>query len=276
MEKKVKHRAALQFTADFSGLKGVNIMERQFPIEPFLVFTEFLMDRPVFGPHPHAGISVMTYMLPESKGSFINRDSQGDFSTIEPGGLHITQAGSGIHHDEFPKITGQVTHGFQIWINHTERNRMVAPKAMHAKPDEIPVVKTDGYRVRVLHGAFEGTPAIHKMMTDVVLLHVYLHANQKIIMPANEMAFVYGLTGEGISDGESVHGQVLLNYDVSGDTVVIQSRTGLEFIFASGTPTHEPLVYGGPFVMTTNQQMQDIHLRYATGLMGELRPYQMP
>jgi redox-sensitive bicupin YhaK (pirin superfamily) len=215
-------------------------------------------------------------MLPESKGSFINRDSQGDFSTIEPGGLHITQAGSGIHHDEFPKITGQVTHGFQIWINHTERNRMVAPKAMHAKPDEIPVVKTDGYRVRVLHGAFEGTPAIHKMMTDVVLLHVYLHANQKIIMPANEMAFVYGLTGEGISDGESVHGQVLLNYDVSGDTVVIQSRTGLEFIFASGTPTHEPLVYGGPFVMTTNQQMQDIHLRYATGLMGELRPYQMP
>lgn len=154
MKKKVIDSTALQFTPDFPGLQGVTLMARQFPIEPFLVFTEFRMDRPVFGPHPHAGISVMTYLLPDSEGSFINRDSQGDFSNIEPGGLHITQAGSGIHHDEFPKVTGVEVHGFQIWINHHSKNRNVAPRAMHANAHEIPEIATPSYRVRIVLGTF--------------------------------------------------------------------------------------------------------------------------
>lgn len=114
MIKTIQKKTNLQFKQAFPGLKGVDMMAHAYPIEPFLVFTEFLMDRPVFGPHPHAGVSVMTYMLPDSKESFINRDSQGDFSCIEPGGMHIMQAGSGMHHDEFPKVTGNETHGFQI------------------------------------------------------------------------------------------------------------------------------------------------------------------
>lgn len=274
MEKKVIQRTTLQFTPDFPGLKGVNIMERQFPIEPFLVFTEFLMDGPVFGPHPHAGISVMTYMMPDSKGSFINRDSKGDLSTIEPGGVHITQAGSGIHHDEFPKVTGQETHGFQIWINHTEKNRMIEPKAMHAHAREIPEVKSDAYTVRVLHGSFHKAFAPYNLVTDVVLLHVYLHPNQKLTLPAHEMAFVYGLNGNASSDNHVLNGQVLLNYSQNGDWVTIETTSNnAEFMFASGTPIHEPIVYGGPFVMTTQQQMQEAQRRYATGLMGKLDPY---
>lgn len=114
MLKKISKQTPLSFKPAFKGLKGVDIMARDYPIEPFLVFTEYLMDAPVFGPHPHAGVSVMTYMLPDSKESFINRDSFGDFSEIEPGGLHITQAGKGIQHDEFPKVMGVETHGFQI------------------------------------------------------------------------------------------------------------------------------------------------------------------
>lgn len=143
MHKNLVKHSSLKFTPDFPGLSGVTIFARDYPIEPFLVFTEYLMDRPVFGPHPHAGISVMTYMLPDSQDSFINRDSQGDFSIIEPGGLHITQAGSGIHHAEFPKTTGIETHGFQIWINHADKDRLVPPKALHAKAHEIAEMTTD-------------------------------------------------------------------------------------------------------------------------------------
>jgi quercetin 2,3-dioxygenase len=124
MNKSVAKKYELKFKKPFSGLRGVDIFAHSYPIEPFLVFTEFYMDKPVFGPHPHAGISVMTYMLPDSQGSFINRDSQGDFSFIEPGGMHIMQAGSGMHHDEFPKVTGVETHGFQIWINHSDKDRL--------------------------------------------------------------------------------------------------------------------------------------------------------
>jgi len=53
------HVLSAKFNNDFPGLHGVNLFAHQYPIELFLVFTEFYMDRPVFGPHAHTGISVI-------------------------------------------------------------------------------------------------------------------------------------------------------------------------------------------------------------------------
>jgi redox-sensitive bicupin YhaK (pirin superfamily) len=274
MNKTIAKKHKLKFKQAFPGLKGVDIMAHAYPIEPFLVFTEFIMEKPVFGPHPHAGISVMTYMLPDSKESFINRDSQGDFSYIEPGGVHIMQAGSGMHHDEFPKVSGKETHGFQIWINHADKNRFVSPKSMHASAQEVPEITTDDYKIRLVHGAYQGTQPNYKMVTDVNLFHVFLNPNKSITIDALPMAFVYGLQGEGHSEGETIGAQTLINYALSGDKVTINAGAdGLEFIFASGTPHNEPITYGGPFVMTTKEQMAETQRRYANGEMGSLEPY---
>lgn len=274
MDKTIVKKSDLKFTADFPGLSGVNIMARNYPIEPFLVFTEYRMSKPVFGPHPHAGISVMTYMLPDSRESFINRDSEGDFSFIEPGGMHIMQAGSGMHHDEFPKVTGVETHGFQIWINHADKNRWVTPKSMHASAKEIPEVKTEDYKVRVVHGEFDSKTPAYKMVTDVTLLHIFLQPDKSITLDAQEMAFAYGLKGSGTTGTENMNAQTLINYSAQGNKVTIQAGSdGLELMFATGTPHNEPITYGGPFVMTTPEQMAEAQRKYANGEMGKLEPY---
>ena len=272
--KKVIRNTQLSFTADFPGLNGVNIMAKDYAIEPFLVFTEFRMNKPVFGPHPHAGISVMTYMLPGSPGNFINRDSNGDFSTIEPGGLHITQAGSGIHHDEFPAVTGVETHGFQIWVNHKEDKRMIAPKAMHANADDVPVIETVDYSIRLIHGNLGSLSSFNQMITDVTLLHVFLKPQKSVQLTASEMAFVYGLKGAGVSSDQQINQQRLINYETDADTVAITAGDdGLEFMFGTGIPLKEQITYGGPFVMTTPDQMQETRKRFAEGKMGYLQPY---
>lgn len=264
-------RTALRFTPAAPGLAGVDVMASQHPIEPFLVFTEFRMDRPVFGPHPHAGISAMTYILPDSDGGFLNRDSLGDRSQILPGGLHITQAGRGIHHDEVPLVTGVVAHGFQIWVNHREPNRWVEPRAMHADPSDVPEVRRDGASVRVLHGGFAGEAARHEMVTPTTLLHVSLEPHASLTVPAEAMAFAYGLRGSAVSDGADLQPQVLITYGAAGDAVRFEaSPAGAEFMFASGTPIGEPLVYDGPFVMTTREQMLETRRRHARGEMGVL------
>lgn len=274
MNKTVIKKSDLKFTKDFPGLEGVNIMAQNYPIEPFLVFTEYRMDKPVFGPHPHAGISVMTYMLPDSKEAFINRDSEGDFSFIEPGGIHIMQAGSGMHHDEFPRVEGVETHGFQIWINHADKDRWVKPKSMHAKSSEVPEIKTNEYLVRIVHGDYSGKSTPYKMVTDVTLLHVFLEPNKSITLDAKEMAFVYVLKGLGKAENETVKAQTLINYSLIGETVEIKAEeAGLEFMFATGTPHDEPITYGGPFVMTTPEQMTEAKRKYAMGEMGKLAPY---
>lgn len=272
--KKVSNTYQLKYQEQFPGLKGINIFASEYPIEPFLVFTEYYMDRQVFGPHPHAGISVMTYMLPDSKESFINRDSNGDFSIIEPGGLHITQAGRGIHHDEFPVNPGNETHGFQIWINHSYENRLSEPKAMHAKAAEVPEVITDDYKVRVLHGHYEGISPAYKMVTDVTLLHVYLQPGKAMTLEVGEMAFCYGLRGKGLTGNRDIRGQVLVTYDTNGNQVSLQaSEEGLECMCGTGTPLKEQITYGGPFVMTTTEQMAETKKRHARGEMGILAPY---
>ncbi len=274
MNKSIVKRHDLKFKQAFPGLKGVDIMAHAYPIEPFLVFTEFLMEKPVFGPHPHAGISVMTYMLPDSKEGFINRDSQGDFSHIEPGGMHIMQAGSGMLHDEFPKVTGTETHGFQIWINHADKNRFVSPRSMHASAKEVPEKTTDAYKLRIVHGEFEGLKPNYKMVTAVNLFHVFLYPNKSITLDALPMAFAYGLKGNGKSEGENIQAQTLINYSLEGEKVTISSLDeGLEFMFATGTPHNEPITYGGPFVMTTREQMAETQRRYSNGEMGKLEPY---
>lgn len=271
--KRVAARAALGFAAAAPGLRGVDIMAGQHAIEPFLVFTEFLMDRPVFGPHPHAGVSVMTYILPDSSGGFLNRDSLGDRSEILPGGLHITQAGRGVYHDEVPLATGVVAHGFQIWINHRERDRWVEPRAMHAAPDAVPVVRQPGSTVRVLHGAYAGQSPSYQMVTPVTLLHVQLDAHVQATIPAAAMAFVYGLKGGAVSGDATLAPQVLLTYEASGDAVHLEAGAGgAEFMFGSGEPIGEPIVYGGPFVMTTASQMTETKRRNARGEMGTLAP----
>lgn len=82
MLKSVARVVAKSLKMNAMGFESVDNFNHETPIEPFLVFTEFKMAQPIFGPHPHAGMSVMTYMLPESTGAFINRDSLGDHSRI--------------------------------------------------------------------------------------------------------------------------------------------------------------------------------------------------
>lgn len=273
MHKPIREHVPLSFKPAFPGLRGVDIMAHRYGIEPFLVLTEFHMERPVFGPHPHAGISVMTYMLPDSKGSFLNRDSQGDRSVIEPGGAHVTQAGSGIHHDEFPTVPGLDCHGFQIWIDHAADDRMVPPRAMHAFAKDIPEVRTAQHLVRVVAGSFDGHRSPFELVTPVTLLHVQLRSNETLTLSADSMAFVYVISGKGKTLDKSLLPQTLVTFAEGGDVVQVSAGAeGAEFLFATGTPHGTPIVYGGPFVMSNEEQMHQARLRLGRGEMGHLAP----
>lgn len=254
------------------GFSSVDFFAHQLPIEPFLVFTEFHMDRQIFGPHPHAGVSVLTYMLPDSPGGFRNRDSFGDDSEILPGGAHVSQAGRGMMHDETPLKMGTDCHGMQIWVNHSAANRLIEPKALHAMPDEIPVVPVEGGSLRVILGEFEGMRSRVSTATPVTLYHVRLEASSTISIELQEMAFIYGLSGSGRIETESFGDRELVILESSGELSVVGNEGGVEFLVASGTPHREPIVYGGPYVATTESELDEMKWRYGRGEMGRLQP----
>ena len=273
MQKKISQITNRQFKENIPGLKAVDAFHTEYNFEPFLVFTEFHMSKPIFGPHPHAGISVMTYMLPDSKGSFLNRDSRGDKSIIEPGGIHVTQAGSGIKHDETPTVPGVDCHGFQIWINHADKDRLVEPKAFHAFSKDVPEYKNDHIFIRVVQGQYENLHSPIELLTKTTILDITLQPGSDLELDTKEMAFVYLLTGEIYIANQEITGTSIINFEKEGDKISISTKKkSAHFLFMSGTPHNEPVLHGGPFVMTNRQQMIETEQRLINGEMGSLDP----
>src|ERR1700761_2752520 len=67
-------------------------------------------------PHPHIGLSTVTYLF---SGEIMHRDSVGSEQPIRPGEVNWMTAGSGITHSErFEKgrAVGDRLHGIQAWV----------------------------------------------------------------------------------------------------------------------------------------------------------------
>jgi quercetin 2,3-dioxygenase len=258
------------------GFLAANLSLQRFPIDPFIVATDFHMTQPFFPPHPHAGVSVLTYMFEDSENAFVNRDSQGDHSRIEPGGVHLTQAGKGIQHEEVPEIAGKDAHGLQLWINHAAKDRLVEAKAFHANKADIPeIFRNNDARVRILLGDYDGTKGAVQPVTPVTLLdtHVASSGTISLDVPEGQNVWIFVIKGEGVlEDGTLLTQHNAVIFDKNGATIQLSAGVqGIEFLVGMGKSLNEENVFGGPFVMSTTDQLLETRRRFGRGEMGELK-----
>ena len=246
-------------------------------ISPFIGTDSFTMPQPFFGPHPHAGMSAVTLMLPEAEGGLINRDSLGDRSLIAPGDLHWTQAGRGMVHEEIPSEPGKAAHGFQIFVNLTATDKQAEPVAFHVDNADIPVVQVDGGSVRVVAGEFAGhaSPITRdaRWLTKVNMLDVTLLPGAALPVPvkAGDNAFFVIRSGSfSAPDQQNIAGAAII---FAADGAVAQVQAGdqtLRGVFFSGTPINEPMFPKGPFMGNTAHDVAQYALRFQNGDMGSL------
>eukprot|EP00903_Cladosiphon_okamuranus_P005214 g5212.t1 len=124
-------------------------------MDPFIMVDHYTMTEPTFGAHPHAGLSAVTVLFEDTEGKFNNRDSLGNDFDINPGDLYWLNAGSGAIHDEAPR-KGASIHGLQIFVNLPGRMKHQAPSSLHVKREDMPTLKGQGYRVRLVLGRSNG------------------------------------------------------------------------------------------------------------------------
>lgn len=248
-------------------------------LDPFLSIDLFRMSRPTFPPHPHAGFSAVTVMLEDSEGAFINRDSLGDRSRIGPGDLHWTQAGRGMMHEEVPEVAGQECHGLQVFVNLSAQHELAAPRAFHLDASEVPVVEpAPGARVRVLAGSALGASSpLKELLTPVLMLDIELAAGGtlELPLPAADNAFALVLEGEGSFGGGAPSGAYeALGFRRDGERVHVRSvgRGPLRLFLGSGAPLGEPVVFAGPFALSSEQRALEARRRFSRGEMGQLAP----
>ncbi|KAM7266344.1 hypothetical protein ACFE04_004241 [Oxalis oulophora] len=233
-------------------------------LDPFLMMDEFSVTPPAgFPDHPHRGFETVTYVL---QGGITHQDFSGHKGTIHTGDVQWMTAGRGIIHSEMPAGPGPNT-GLQLWINLSSQNKMVEPNYQELLSDEISRAESNGVQVKVIAGESMGVHSAVYTRTPTMFLDFTFQPGAEFHqnIPEQWNSFVYVIEGEGTfgsinSSPVSAH-HVLILGPGDGISAWNQSSKPLRFVVVGGQPLNEPVAHYGPFVMNTqdelNQAIQD-------------------
>ena len=237
-------------------------------LDPFFLFDHFGSEDAGdyiagFPMHPHRGIETITYML---DGSVAHRDSLGNAGVIGAGDVQWMTAGSGILHEEMPKVGPRRLDGFQIWVNLPAKLKMTRPRYQDVPAASIPEVgRPDGARVRVVAGEVDGVAgAVKEIFAGPTYLDVELPAGQTFEqpVPAGHTALLYVFRGEvqvgGAGPGRGAAVIAAPRLVILSDGEVVRVHAGqapARFLLLSAQPLREPYVRYGPFVMNTEEEI---------------------
>lgn len=241
-------------------------------LDPVVLVDHFRMSTPVFPPHPHAGFSAVTYLFEDSEDGFLNRDSLGHEVDIMPGALHWTQAGSGVLHEETPRVPGRVAHGLQIFVNSAAVHKASPPAVFRRHAAQIAgVALANGGRVRVVLGAFGGHAARIGAHTTITLLDIALPPGAALELPVAVGARAFAVIGRGALAAAPDAQPHAVRFADAGEGVRLQaSAAGVQLAFFAGMPLDEPIVPKGPFIANTAAEATEMVRRFRSGQMGAL------
>jgi redox-sensitive bicupin YhaK (pirin superfamily) len=245
-------------------------------LDPFIAVSYYEMAGPTFPPHPHAGFSVATYILPESPIGFVNHDTLGNKNRIAPGALHVTIAGSGVQHEEQPERVGATARGFQIWIDHDGAQREVAPHALHLRAGDVPVAVRGGATIRAVLGASNGVASPVAPPTPVRVIDVALGqgAGFSQTLEPGENAFIVVLSGVAEIAGVRVEAGQAAALTSDGDEVIVSAaNAAARIVLFAGRPLRHRRAQRGPFVANDQDQLQRFMTNFQAGRFGKLTPF---
>ena len=227
------------------------------------------------GAHPHAGIETVTYLL---SGRQEHRDSAGHTGVVAAGGAQWMTAGRGIVHAEHPLAENDdelTMQGIQLWTSLPRALKLMEPRYQRIESAAIPEVVANGTRARVIAGELGETKGPASTLMPLFLWHLRLDPGAVFEAPiaTGHEAGVYVIGGEArVGAGTRVAtGQLAVLVGTEGALQVVNDgQSALDVMVLGGAPAEGPLVFHGPFVMNSVDQVRAAEIAYRTGRMGEL------
>jgi redox-sensitive bicupin YhaK (pirin superfamily) len=175
-------------------------------------------------------------------------------------------AGGGIMHEEMPQPSQEEMVGFQLWVNLPARLKMTTPRYQDVRSNQIPEIsREDGVKIRVIAGEVDGVRgAVSEIYANPAYLDVSVPANGSFSHPVEKghTAFAYvfegrGHFGSGENAAENPVSQPGLVVFSDGDYIQASAANeSVRFLLVSGKPLDEPIARYGPFVMNTQEEIQ--------------------
>jgi redox-sensitive bicupin YhaK (pirin superfamily) len=184
------------------------------------------------GPHPHIGLSTLTYLL---EGSIFHHDSLHNKKEILPSEVNWMTAGKGITHSERTPLSyrnqEKTLHGIQIWIALPKEFENCAPNFHHFEKKQLPQWNEKTVVFRLIAGKLDKKTAPVPVYSKLYLLEIQSAENSATINIGEKLygeCGLYILQGSVEIDGEIFHNKQLLiaknaqlcNFNLSPNSVV--------------------------------------------------------
>jgi redox-sensitive bicupin YhaK (pirin superfamily) len=229
--------------------------------DPFLLMAEDWVPRGAFALHPHRGIETVTFVI---DGEIEHYDNAGHRGIIRSGDAQWMTAGRGVLHEENAPA-GTIAHTLQLWVNLPSGQKMSAPRYQDLIGSQMPMLGEDGVDVRVFSGTVANVSSSTLNYVPILMLEVRLRpgAAAKLSLPSTHNGFVFVIEGSVSvgSQGPTIRqGQLawLTRSEEPGESK-LSLRGGddaCRVLLFSGPPLREPIAFGGPFVMNTEEEIQ--------------------
>jgi redox-sensitive bicupin YhaK (pirin superfamily) len=135
-------------------------------------------------PHPHIGLSTLTYLF---AGEIMHRDSVGSEQAIRPGEVNWMTAGRGITHSErFERARreGGRMDGIQAWVALPQEHEETEPAFAHHAATDLPTLQERGLWARLIAGTAFGARAKVRTHSPMFYVHWSLSEGGQAELPA--------------------------------------------------------------------------------------------
>lgn len=243
-------------------------------LDPFLMLDAFSSADPNdyiagFPAHPHRGFETVTYIV---NGHMGHKDHLGNEGDLKAGGVQWMTAGRGIIHEEMPQQEQGLLRGFQIWLNLPAKEKMQKASYKDIPKEAMPWQDlAAGGQIKLIAGSLDGATVQpdNTRQTAPIIADVQLKASSEEVLhiPADHQAMVYVFEGE-----LSIAGRTLKSNDAAilsaGEELAFSStRSPARLLLLAGKALNEPIVQYGPFVMNTEEEIQQAIADYREGTL---------
>ncbi len=236
---------------------------------------------PGFPSHPHRGFETVTIV---NKGFCDHSDSLGAAGRFGQGDVQWMTAGRGVQHSEmFPLLNTDKDNPlelFQIWLNLPKANKFAEPHFKMLWSEEIPIVQSNGVRLKIIAGNYQGEHAPEPApdswaadkANDVAIWNVEMEPNSELQLPPSSSDIQRTLY---YYEGGEVHlNTTKLKVNQGADLNAeksIRIKNGAStsyFLILQGKPINEPVAKYGPFVMNTEEEIHKAMQEYRLTQFG--------
>ena len=230
---------------------------------------------PGFPAHPHAGFETVTVV---TQGMVDHSDSLGATGRFGDGDVQWLTSGRGVQHAEmFPLIHPDANpfELFQIWLNLPKRSKKAEPHYKMLWAEDIPTIREvnadgNGFTLNLIAGSFSGQQALaptpdswaSEPEGEIQIWTLKLDPHAQFDLPKGSSEVnrsLYFYEGDSIAaNGQSINTGHRIMLNPTEDLSIVNGSAPAYFLFLQGRPIGEPVAQYGPFVMNTEQEIQQI------------------